>query len=519
MNYKNVILIILDGFGIAPDHEGNAVSRAKMPNFSQLIKWYPCATLTASGPEVGLPVFVMGNSEVGHMNLGSGRVSYQELPKIDKAIFNKSFFSNPAFLKVVEHVKKKNSKLHFIGLVSEGGVHSHSRHLLALLDLAKEQKLNKVFVHAFLDGRDTPRDFGKNSIAALEEEIKKTNVGKIATLCGRYFAMDRNNHWDRVAKAYNLMTKGEGNVANDSQEAILDSYQKGVYDEEFLPTLLDKNGLIGANDGVIFFNFRTDRAKQLTHAFLNENFDKFPRQKIENLAFATFTKYDVDLSAEIAFSHEEVKNVLGEIISRTGQTQLRIAETEKFAHVTNFFNSERKEPFDREERLLIPSPDVTAYDQRPEMSAQEITNKLVPLILAKKYGFTLLNFANPDMVAHTGNIPATIKGLETVDICLGKIISAIQSIGGAALITADHGNAEIMLNLVTGEIDKEHSTSPVPFIIVAPHLKRRTPNGNIDLSIVSPAGVLSDVAPTILELMEMPQPQEMTGKSLLSAIK
>lgn len=519
MSYKNIILIILDGFGIAPDHEGNAVSRAKKPVFDDLVKNYPSATLVASGPEVGLPIFAMGNSEVGHMNLGSGRISYQELPKIDKAIFDKSFFSNPAFLKVVEHVKKNNSKLHFIGLVSEGGVHSHSRHLFALLDLAKEQRLNNIFVHAFLDGRDAPRDSAKDFIASLEEKISKIHLGKIATLCGRYFAMDRNNRWERIEKAYNLLVKGEGKKAQNSQKAILDAYQNKVYDEEFSPTILDSDGRIGENDGVIFFNFRTDRAKQLTHAFLDETFDKFPRQKVANLAFATMTKYDKDLKAEVAFEHSKVENVLGEVISCAGQAQLRIAETEKFSHVTNFFNSEKKEPFNREERLLIPSPDVTAYDQKPEMSALEITDKLLPLILAKKYEFILLNFANPDMVAHTGNVPATIKAIETVDACLGKIIDAMHKIGGAALITADHGNAEILINLVTGEIDKEHSTSPVPFIIAAPHLKKSTPNENTDLSIVPPAGVLSDVAPTILELMGLPQPQEMTGKSLLSTLK
>lgn len=516
--YKTVILIILDGFGIAPPHEGNAVYLAKKPNFDNLVKYYPHSVLQAAGEEVGLPSFEMGNSEVGHMNLGAGRVMYQELPKIDKAIKVGSFFQNSAFLAACNHAKKNNSKLHLIGLISENGVHAHSRHLFALLDLAKQQNLNKVFVHAFLDGRDSPRDAAKNYVANVEKKIKKIKLGKIVDLVGRFYAMDRNKNWDRIEKAYNLLVKGEGKQAKNSRKAILESYQNQVFDEEFKPTLLDKDGLIENNDAVIFFNFRTDRAKQLTHAFVDEKFEGFPRQKLQNLCFVTMTEYDKGMPVEIAFPHEQVVNVLGEVVSRIGLSQLRIAETEKYAHVTNFFNCQRKESYQGEDRILISSPKVTSYDQKPEMSAYKVTEKIIPAILSKKYSLIILNFANPDMVGHTGNIPAAIRGIEATDQCLGKVIEAILKVGGAAVICADHGNAEIMINLVTGEVDKEHSTSPVPFIVVAPHLKKSQPDTNTDLSVFSPLGVLSDVSPTILELLGIPKPHEMTAISLLGAI-
>ncbi|MEW6407855.1 MAG: 2,3-bisphosphoglycerate-independent phosphoglycerate mutase [Patescibacteria group bacterium] len=514
MLYKFVTLIILDGFGIAPPHEGNAVFRAKKPNFDNLVKYYPHSVLQAAGEEVGLPSFEMGNSEVGHMNLGAGRVMYQELPKIDKAIKKGSFFQNPAFLAACNHAKKNNSKLHLIGLISENGVHAHSRHLFALLDLAKQQNLNKVFVHAFLDGRDSPRDAAKNFVANVEKKIKKVKLGKIANLVGRFYAMDRNKNWDRIEKAYNLLVKGEGEQAKDSRKAILESYKNQVFDEEFKPTLLNKDGLIENNDAVIFFNFRTDRAKQLTHAFVDEKFEGFPREKIKNLFFATMTEYDKGLPCDVAFPHEQVVNVLGEVISRAGLLQLRIAETEKYAHVTNFFNCQNKEPYQGEDRILIPSPKVISYDQKPEMSALEVTEKILPAILSKKYSLIILNFANPDMVGHTGNISAAIKGIEAMDVCLGKIVKTVFSQNGAVVICADHGNAEIMINLVTGEVDKEHSTSPVPLILAAPHLKLAMPSENTDLSVFSPCGVLSDVSPTVLKLLGISKPKEMTAISL-----
>lgn len=516
MTYPQVTLIILDGFGIAPPHEGNAVYLAKKPYFDNLLRFYPHSVLQAAGEEVGLPSFEMGNSEVGHMNLGAGRVMYQELPKINKAIKDKIFFQNPAFLAAVEHVKRNKSKLHLMGLVSSGGVHSHIDHLFALLDLAKSNGLNKVFVHAFLDGRDAPRDSGKGYIEELEKKLKAIKLGKIATLSGRFYAMDRDRNWDREEKAYNVMTRGLGPKFKKAKEAILKSYRNKIYDEEFIPTLIDEEGLISDNDAVIFFNFRTDRARQLTHIFVDEKFTEFPRKKLQNLCFVTMTEYDKNLPVKIAFPPEKVVNVLGEVISRYGFWQLRIAETEKYAHVTNFFNCQRKEPYFREERILIPSPKVPSYDKKPEMSAYEVTKAVVPAILSKKYRLVVLNFANPDMVGHTGNIPATVRGIEVVDECLGKVVEATFQVGGAAIICADHGNAEIMINLVTGEVDKEHSTSPVPLIIAAPHLKRKSPLEDLDLSIYSPIGVLSDISPTVLELLGLPKPQEMTAISLLN---
>lgn len=518
MPYKLVVLIISDGYGIAPSYEGNAVALARKPNLDGLLKSYPSVVLTAAGEEVGLPSFEMGNSEVGHMNLGAGRVMYQELPKIDKTIFDTSFFKNPAFLKAAAHARMNNSKLHLIGLVSEGGVHSHSRHLFALLDFASEQKLNKIFVHAFLDGRDAPRDSGIDFVMSLEKKLKKIKLGKIATISGRYFAMDRDRRWEREEKAYSVMTKGFGPKFKKAKEAILKSYQNKIYDEEFVPTLIDKAGLIGEGDAVIFFNFRTDRAKQLTHAFVDEEFDGFSREKIKDLFFVTMTEYDKGLPVEIAFPPKKIVNSLGEVVSKSGLFQLRIAETEKYSHVTNFFNCERKEPYPLEDRLLIPSPKVKSYDQKPQMSAHEVTEKLLPLIQSKKYSLVVLNYANPDMVSHTGNIPATILGIEAMDQCIGKVVKAVLDQEGAAIVTADHGNAEIMKNLVTGEVDKEHSTNPVPFILAAPHLKKSAPLENIDLSLMSPEGVLSDVAPTVLELLGLLKPKEMTAVSLLSSM-
>lgn len=519
MKYKPVVLIVLDGFGIAPPHPGNAVWQAKKPVFDNLLKNYPHTVIQASGEEVGLPKFEVGNSEVGHMNLGSGRVMYQELPKIDKAIHDGTLFQKKAIVGAISHVKKNNSSLHFLGLASPGGVHSHIRHLYALLDYAKKEGIKKVFVHAFTDGRDTPKKSALDFVLELSQKMAQIGIGKIATLCGRFYAMDRDRRWGRIEKAYNAIVLGKGKKFEDPLEAIRNSYQENIFDEELEPIVLVKNGKpiaqIRENDAVIFFNFRSDRAKQLTQALVSPKFLGFKRELISNLFFVTMTEYDKGLPVEVVFSPEKVENILGEVISQAGLKQLRIAETEKYAHVTVFFNCGRIDPYLREDRILIPSPPVTSYDLKPEMSAYMITEKLLSQLSLNKYDFILINFANPDMVGHTGVIPAAIKGIEAVDLCLGKIIKQVLKLGGACIVTADHGNADVMINLITGEVDKEHTTNPVPFIVVSRDREKYTKENEIDLSLISPVGVLSDVSTSILDLLGIIKPKEMTGVSLL----
>jgi 2,3-bisphosphoglycerate-independent phosphoglycerate mutase len=511
------ILIVLDGFGIAPMHEGNAVARAKKHFFDSLIRDYPHTLIQACGEEVGLPKFEFGNSEVGHMNLGSGRVMYQELPKINKAIQDESFFKNEALKGAIEHVRKNNSSLHLMGLVSSGGVHSHIDHLFALLELAKTEKIKNVFIHAFTDGRDAPRDSGLDFITQLEEKIKKLRTGKIATVSGRFYAMDRDNRWERVEKAYKAMVLSQGEEFKNATDAIKASYKKGIYDEELNPSIIKNvDGKIKEKDAVIFFNFRSDRAKQIAKALVLPEFDGFKRDLISDLYFVCMTKYDEGLPVKIVFKKEEVKNVLGEIISKVGLKQLRIAETEKYAHVTNFFNCGRIDPFEGEDRILIPSPKVNSYDQKPEMSANEVTDKVLEALGKNIYNFILINFANPDMVGHTGNIPATIKAIETVDLCLNKIVSKVLEKNGNIIITADHGNADVMINLINGEIDKEHSVNPVPFILISKDKKGQ--GKEEDLSLLSPIGLLTDVTTTVLALMGLEKPKEMTGTNLLEHI-
>lgn len=509
MNKKLTMLMILDGFGENPNNEGNAVNLAKKPNIDKLRKICPVSHIDASGAAVGLPDGQMGNSEVGHTNIGAGRILYQKLTKITKSIEDGDFFSIPEFTEAIENVKKNNSKLHIMGLLSDGGVHSHQRHLYGLLELAKRKGLdNNVFIHAFMDGRDTLPASGEGYIQELQEKMKEKGVGKIATLSGRYYAMDRDKRWDRVEKAYNALVKGEGVLAKDPIQAIEESYQQEIFDEFVVPTVItDANdqplAKIESGDSVIFFNFRPDRARQLTRAIVDDKFDGFKTDKLD-IDFVCMTEYDDTMpNVKIAFKPEELTNTFGEVVSNLGKKQLRIAETEKYAHVTFFFNGGREEPYPGEDRILVNSPKVATYDLQPEMSAYEVTEKVVEAINSEKYDTIILNFANTDMVGHTGNIDAAIKAVEAVDKCVGEIVEAVQKQNGVLLITADHGNAEQMIDYQTGEPLTSHTTNLVPLILVGME--------NVELK----DGRLCDLTPTMLDIMEEQKPKEMTGESLL----
>lgn len=517
--------MILDGWGVAPEHEGNAIRRANTPVMDKLIGSYPTMTVQAAGAAVGLSWGDMGNSEVGHLTIGAGRVFYQSLPRIDKAIEDNVFFENPSFIKTIEHVRKNKGTLHFVGLVSNGGIHSHQKHLNALLDMANKQKFDNVAIHAFLDGRDADRDSGRGFIKDLQDTIKKLKCGKIATLSGRYYAMDRDNRWDRTQKAYDAMVLGKSEETSDDPiKAIEASYKKEVFDEEFVPTVITKGGepvaRISDGDAVIFFNFRPDRARQITKALVLPKFDKFERQLVKNFLMVTMTEYEKDLPVEVAFPPEAVETCLGRVIADAGLKQLHIAETEKYAHVTFFLNGTREEPFPGEDRIIVPSPRVASYDLQPEMSAPDLASKVIKAVGSDGYDFIAMNFANADMVGHTGNIEQTVKGIEEVDKLIGKIVSAVLAKGGALFITADHGNAEQMKNLQTELMDKQHSTNLVPFIVIGKQFEGiASPVGEIpggDLSLMPATGMLADVAPTILQIMGLPIPAEMTGQPLIS---
>jgi len=524
---KPVVLVVLDGWGITQPYSGNAISQANTPTMNELIAKYPSMTLRASGEAVGLPWGEAGNSEVGHLNLGMGRTLYQDLPRINKAISDNSFYKNDVLISALEHVKKPcrgGAKLHLLGLVSNGCVHASIEHLQALLVLAKEHKVDQVYIHAILDGRDTPYNSGLNFIKDIERSIAEYGVGKIATISGRFYAMDRNNHWDRIKKAYLAMVEGRGNCSEDPAQAIEESYSKKIYDEEFVPTVITKNSKpiakIEDGDAVIFFNYRADRARQITKAFVLPGFIKFERSKyLTDLLFVCFTEYEKNLPVKVAFPQEEITDTLGEVIAAAHLKQLRIAETEKYAHVTYFFNGGREKKSEGEDHILVPSPQVASYDLKPEMSAALVTDKLIKAISEEKYDFILVNFANADMVGHTGNIQAAVKAIESVDRCLNKIVKTVLNKDGVILITADHGNAEVMFNMQTGMIDKEHTANPVPFIIVGKQFEGRNigskdaPGG--DLSLIQPQGILSDVAPTILKIMGLTKPKVMTGRSLV----
>ncbi|HHV60626.1 MAG TPA: 2,3-bisphosphoglycerate-independent phosphoglycerate mutase [Clostridiaceae bacterium] len=509
MKDRLITLIIMDGFGLSDKTEGNAVHAANTPNLDNLMKNYPTTKIKCSGMDVGLPRGQMGNSEVGHTNIGAGRIVYQELTRITKAIEDGDFFHNEELLNAIENCKRHNSKLHLYGLVSDGGVHSHNTHLYALLELAKRHNFKDVFVHCFMDGRDVPPDSGKGYIEELEQKIAEIGVGKIATVMGRYYAMDRDNRWDRVKLAYDAMVLGKGLYVDSAVKAMTDSYGRSEFDEFVKPTVVMENGMpvatIGENDSIIFFNFRPDRAIQISKAMTEKDFDGFIREKgYFPVYYVCMTLYDRALkNLVIAFKPEELTNTFGEYISKLGYTQLRIAETEKFKHVTSFFNGGGQAVYEGEERMLIPSPKVATYDLKPEMSAYEITDEVVERINSRKYDIIVLNYANCDMVGHTGIFDAARKAVEAVDECVGRVVEAVSRQGGITLITADHGNSEQMIDYETGGPYTAHTTNEVPLIMT----------GIEGISLKQ--GRLADLTPTMLDLMGIPKPKEMTGESLL----
>ena len=508
---KPVVLLILDGYGLNTHTEGNAVAMANTPVMDKLEAEYPFVKGYASGLAVGLPDGQMGNSEVGHMNMGAGRIVYQNLTRISKSIADGDFYENEELLKAVENCKKNDSALHLMGLVSSGGVHSHIEHIYGLLELAKRNGIEKVYLHAFMDGRDTPPDSGKAFLAEVEAKMAEIGVGSIATVSGRYYAMDRDKNYDRVVKAYDAMTKGEGMTAASAAEAMEASYVQQVYDEFVVPCVITKDGkptaTIQDGDSCVFFNFRPDRAREMTHCFCDDDFSFFERGPRLSTTFVVFTDYDTTIENKlVAFKDQKLTNTLGEYAASLGLHQVRIAETEKYAHVTFFFNGGVEEPNVNEDRILVPSPkDVPTYDLKPQMSCPEVCEKLCEAIRSDKYELVITNFANPDMVGHTGVIPAAVKAIEVVDEAVGKVVEAVKEVGGQLFILADHGNADQMIDPATGEPFTAHTTNPVPFILVNADPKYTLREG----------GCLADVAPTLLQLLEVPQPAEMTGKSLL----
>lgn len=510
MGKKPTVLMILDGFGLNDDKNGNAVALADTPNIDRLMKECPFVKGYASGLSVGLPDGQMGNSEVGHLNMGAGRIVYQELTRITKEIEDGTFFKNPELLEAIENVKKNGSDLHLYGLLSDGGVHSHNTHLYGLLELAKREGVEKVYVHCFLDGRDTSPTSGKGFIEALEAKMAEIGVGKIATICGRYYVMDRDNRWDRVEAAYRALTLGEGVKANSAVEAISASYADDKTDEFVMPTVIEADGApiasIKDNDSIIFFNFRPDRAREITRTFCADDFDGFDRGPRKQVTYVCFSEYDVTIpNKKIAFKKVELKNTFGQYLADHNMTQARIAETEKYAHVTFFFNGGVEEPNPGEDRILVNSPKVATYDLQPEMSAPAVCDKLVEAIESGKYDVIIINFANPDMVGHTGVLDAAVKAVGTVDACVGRAVDALVKVGGQMFICADHGNAEQLIDYETGGSFTAHTINPVPFILV-----------NYDPAYtLKEGGCLADIIPTLIEMMGMEQPAEMTGKSLL----
>ncbi|MDQ0162004.1 2,3-bisphosphoglycerate-independent phosphoglycerate mutase [Aeribacillus alveayuensis] len=509
MSKKPVALIVLDGFALREETKGNAVAQAKKPNFDRYWNEFPHATLKACGEAVGLPEGQMGNSEVGHLNIGAGRIVYQSLTRVNVAIREGEFFENETFLAAMNHVKEKGTNLHLFGLLSDGGVHSHIHHLYALLKMAKEQNVENVYIHGFLDGRDVGPQTAKKYIEELNEKIAEYGVGEIATISGRYYSMDRDKRWDRVEKAYRAMVYGEGPTYKNAFECIDDSYKNEIYDEFVIPSVMTKEdgspvATIQDHDAIIFYNFRPDRAIQISNTFTNKDFRSFDRgpKHPKNLFFVCLTHFSETVDGYVAFKPVNLDNTLGEVISQGGLKQLRIAETEKYPHVTFFMSGGREETFPGEERILIDSPKVATYDLKPEMSAYEVTEALLKEIDADKHDAIILNYANPDMVGHSGKLEPTIKAVEAVDECLGKVVDRILEKGGVAIITADHGNADEVVTL-EGKPQTAHTTNPVPVIVTKKGLTLRKD------------GILGDLAPTMLELLGLQQPEEMTGKSLI----
>lgn len=511
MSKKPTVLMILDGYGLNEKTEGNAVAQAKTPVMDDLMKNYPFVKGNASGLAVGLPDGQMGNSEVGHLNMGAGRIVYQELTRITKEIEDGIFFENEALVAAMENCKKNGSDLHLFGLLSDGGVHSHNTHMYALLEMAKRNGIKNVYLHAFLDGRDTPPASGKDFVKEAMDKMEEIGVGQVATVMGRYYVMDRDNRWDRVEKAYNALVFGEGETAACGLCAVQNSYDKDETDEFVKPTVIMKDdkpvATVKENDSIIFYNFRPDRAREITRAFCDDKFDGFERKKgFFPTTFIAFTEYDVTIpNKTVAFHKVEITNTFGEFLAKNGLKQLRTAETEKYAHVTFFFNGGIEEPNEGEERLLVNSPKVATYDLQPEMSAYKVCDGLVDAIRSDKYDVIIINFANPDMVGHTGIEEAAIKAVEAVDECVGRAVEAIKEVDGQMFICADHGNAEQLVDYESGAPFTAHTINPVPFILVNYDEKYTLREG----------GCLADIAPTLIEMMGLQQPEEMTGKSLL----
>jgi 2,3-bisphosphoglycerate-independent phosphoglycerate mutase len=506
---KPVALIILDGFGLRDILQGNAVAQANKPNYDRYMATYPHTTLTACGEAVGLPEGQMGNSEVGHLNIGSGRIVYQDLTRISKSIRDGDFYVNETLVGAIRYARDNHKKLHLYGLLSNGGVHSHITHLFALLELAKKEGLQDVYIHAFLDGRDVSPDSGKDFMMQLQSKIAEIGVGQIATVQGRYYAMDRDKRWDRVQLSYRSMVYGEGPQYTDPMQAILDSYEKSVFDEFVLPTVIVKSdgspvGLVESEDAVIFYNFRPDRAIQLSNVFTNEDFREFDRGEKwpHNLYFVCLTMFSETVGGFVAYKSRNLDNTLAEVLAQNGLTQLHTAETEKYPHVTFFFNGGRESAMPGETRIMINSPKVATYDLKPEMSAYELAASTVREIEAEHHDVIILNFANPDMVGHSGLLEPTIKAIEATDECLGQVVEAILAKGGIALITADHGNADEVRD-EQGRPMTAHTTNPVPFIVTAKHVTLRE------------GCILADIAPTMLDILQVTQPADMTGKSII----
>lgn len=510
MSKKFTALMILDGFGERAEAAGNAVLAAKTPNIDALKQQYPWTKIGASGMSVGLPDGQMGNSEVGHLNIGAGRIVYQELTRVTKAISDGDFFQKEEFLGAIENAKQKGTALHLMGLLSDGGVHSHIEHLLALVELAKRQGLEKVYIHCFMDGRDVPPQSGKGYMEQLCKKLEEIGVGQVATVMGRYYAMDRDNRWERVQKAYEAMVLGQGEQNSCPVAAMQASYDAGVTDEFVLPTVIVKDGApvakVSADDSIIFFNFRPDRAREITRTFIDPAFDGFARERFP-VYYVCMTQYDKTFpNVHVAYKPQVLSNTLGEYLAKCGKKQFRIAETEKYAHVTFFFNGGVEQPNEGEDRFLIPSPKVATYDLQPEMSAYEVAEKACEMIRSGNYDVMILNFANPDMVGHTGVMEAAVKACEAVDECVGKVVAAIREVGGEVIITADHGNSEMMIDPKTKGPFTAHTTNLVPCILVSDARKDAK---------LKEGGILADLAPTILELMGLPKPEEMEGSSLI----